>query len=74
MLAQSRKLPANVSAEAFASAQAAVAEMEQQWAAANAAAQSGNVAEAASLASGVKAKAAQVMTVLGMDVPEALRS
>ena len=74
MLAQSRKLPANVSAEAFASAQAAVAEMEQQWAAANAAAQSGNVGEAAMLASGVKAKAAQVMTVLGMEVPEALRS
>ncbi len=74
VLAQSRKLPANVSAEAFASAQAAVAEMEQQWAGANAAAQSGNVAEAASMATGVKVKAAQVMTVLGMEVPEALRS
>jgi hypothetical protein len=74
ILSKSRKLPANVTAEALASAQAGLAEMEQQWAAANAAAQSGNVAEAANMATSVKARAVEVMGLLAMEVPPALLS
>jgi hypothetical protein len=73
-LSQSKKLPAGMTAETLAQAKAGLTEMRQQWAAATEAAKNGNVADAVSKAAAVKVRAAEVLTLLKMPVPEALKA
>ena len=74
ILSQSRKLPAGMSAETLAQAKAGLSEITQQWTAATEASKGGNLADALAKASSVKVKAAEVLTLLNMPVPEALRA
>ena len=74
ILSQSKKLPAGMSAETLAQAKAGLSEITQQWTAATEASKSGNLADAVAKASSVKVKAAEVLTLLKMPVPEALKS
>ena len=72
-LSQSRKLPAGMSADTLAQAKAGLGEITQQWSAATDASKGGNLMDAVSKATSVKVKAAEVLTLLKMPVPEALR-
>ena len=74
ILSQSKKLPAGMSAETLAQAKAGLSEITQQWTAATEASKGGNLMDAVAKASSVKAKAAEVLTLLKMPVPEALKS
>lgn len=74
ILSKSKKLPANLTAEKFASAKSGLDEMTQQWTAATESANSGNLMEAATKGTAVKTRAAEVLTTLGMPVPDALKS
>jgi hypothetical protein len=74
ILSKSKKLPANLTAEKFASAKSGLDEMTQQWTAATESANGGNLLDAITKGAAVKAKAADVLTALGMPVPEALKS
>lgn len=74
ILSQSKKLPAGMTAETLAQAKAGLTEMRQQWAAATEAAKNGNLADAVSKAAAVKVRAAEVLTLLKMPVPEALKA
>ena len=74
ILSQSKKLPAGMSAETLAQAKAGPSEITQQWTAATEASKGGNLADAVAKASSVKVKAAEVLTLLKMPVPEALKS
>jgi hypothetical protein len=72
-LSQSKKLPAGMSAETLAQAKAGLGEITQQWAAATDASKGGNLMDAVSKANSAKVKAAEVLTLLKMPVPEALK-
>jgi hypothetical protein len=74
ILSQSKKLPAGMSAETLAQAKAGLSEITQQWTAATEASKGGNLTDAVAKASSVKVKAAEVLTLLKMPVPEALKS
>jgi hypothetical protein len=74
ILSQSKKLPAGMSAETLAQAKAGLSEITQQWTAATEASKGGNLMDAIAKASSVKVKAAEVLTLLKMPVPEALKS
>lgn len=74
ILSQSKKLPAGMSAETLAQAKAGLSEITQQWTVAAEAAKGGNLMDAVAKASSVKVKAAEVLTLLKMPVPEALKS
>ena len=74
ILSQSKKLPAGMSAETLAQAKAGLNEITQQWTAATEASKGGNLMDAVAKASSVKVKAAEVLTLLNMPVPEALKS
>ena len=74
ILSQSKKLPAGMSAETLAQAKAGLNEITEQWTAATEASKSGNLTDALAKASSVKAKAVEVLTLLKMPVPEALKS
>jgi hypothetical protein len=74
ILSQSKKLPAGMSAETLAQAKAGLSEINQQWTAATEASKGGNLMDAVAKASSVKVKAAEVLTLLKMPVPEALKS
>ena len=74
ILSKSKKLPANLTAEKFASAKSGLDEMTQQWTAATASATGGNMLDAITKGTAVKTKAAEVLTALGMPVPDALKS
>jgi DNA repair exonuclease SbcCD ATPase subunit len=74
ILSQSKKLPAGMSAETLAQAKAGLSEINQQWTAAIEASKGGNLMDAVAKASSVKVKAAEVLTLLKMPVPEALKS
>jgi len=74
ILSQSKKLPAGMSAETLAQAKAGLSEITQQWTAATEASKGGNLMDAVAKASSVKVKAAEVLTLLKMPVPEALKS
>ncbi|HEY6363665.1 MAG TPA: hypothetical protein VI585_02620 [Candidatus Binatia bacterium] len=74
ILSQSKKLPAGMSAETLAQAKAGLNEITQQWTAATEASKGGNLMDAVTKASSVKVKAAEVLTLLKMPVPEALKS
>jgi len=73
ILSQSKKLPANMTADKLAAAKSGLGEITQQWTAATEAYKGGDLAEAIAKGTGVKAKAAEVMTTLGMTVPDALK-
>ena len=73
ILSQSKKLPAGMSAETLAQAKAGLSEITQQWTAATEASKGGNLMDAVAKASSVKVKAAEVLTLLKMPVPEALK-
>ena len=74
ILSQSKKLPAGMSAETLAQAKAGLSEITQKWTAATEASKGGNLMDAIAKASSVKVKAAEVLTLLKMPVPEALKS
>jgi hypothetical protein len=73
ILSQSRKLPANMTADKLASAKSGLGEITQQWTAANEAYKGGNLVDAMAKGASVKTKAAEVLTTLGMPVPDALK-
>ena len=72
-LSQSKKLPAGMSADTLAQAKAGLGEITQQWTAATDASKGGNLMDAVSKANSAKVKAAEVLTLLKMPVPEALK-
>ena len=74
ILSQSKKLPAGMSADTLSQAKAGLSEITQQWTAATEAAKGGNLMDAVAKASSVKVKAAEVLTLLKIPVPEALKS
>jgi hypothetical protein len=73
ILSQSRKLPANMTPDKLAAAKSGLGELTQQWTAASEAYSSGNLADAIAKGTAVKTKAAEVLTTLGMPVPDALK-
>lgn len=73
ILSQIKKLPAGMSADTLEQAKAGLGEITQQWTAATDASKSGNMTDAVSRANSAKVKAAEVLTLLKMPVPEALR-
>jgi hypothetical protein len=73
ILSQSKKLPAGMSTDTLAQAKAGLNEITQQWTAATEASKGGNLMDAVAKASSVKVKAAEVLTLLKMPVPEALK-
>jgi hypothetical protein len=73
ILSQSKKLPANMTKDKLASAKSGLGEITQEWTAATEAAKGGNLVDAIAKGTSVKAKAADVLTTLGMPVPDALR-
>ncbi|MDF3020714.1 MAG: hypothetical protein K0Q92_2017 [Steroidobacteraceae bacterium] len=66
-LSSSKRLPKNVSKEAFDSAKAGLETMKATWAEASAAFTDGKPTEAAEKARAVKAKGAEVLAALGMN-------
>jgi hypothetical protein len=74
VLAKSKKLPANLTADKVASAKAGLADMTKQMASANETFKAGNLPDAVAMATAVKTKAAEVLTTLNMPVPAALRT
>jgi hypothetical protein len=74
ILSQSKKLPAGMSSETLAQAKAGLNQITEQWNAATEASKGGNLADAVAKASSVKVKAAEVLTLLKMPVPEALKT
>jgi hypothetical protein len=74
ILSQSKKLPAGMSNETLTQAKTGLNEITQQWTAATEASKGGNLMDAVAKASSVKVKAAEVLTLLKMPVPEALKS
>lgn len=73
ILSQSKKLPANMTADKLAAAKSGLGEITQQWTAATDAYKGDNLMDAIAKATSVKTKAAEVLTTLGMPVPDALR-
>ena len=73
ILSQSKKLPADMTADKLAEAKSGLSEITQQWTEATEAAKGGNLTDAIAKGTLVKAKAADVLTTLGMPVPDALR-
>jgi hypothetical protein len=73
ILSQIKKLPAGMPSETLAQAKAGLNQITEQWNAATEASKGGNLADAVAQASSVKVKAAEVLTLLKMPVPEALK-
>lgn len=74
ILSKSKKLPAGMTADKLAEAKSGLGEITQQWTEAAAAAQGGKLTDAIAKATSAKTKAADVLTMLGMPVPDALKS
>lgn len=72
VLGKSKKLPAGITKETFASAQPGLATANQSWSAAMAAAQSGDVMGAVKQASEVKTTVTNLMKSLNMQLPAGL--
>ncbi len=72
-LSKTRRLPATVSKDAVAAATAGLRALKTAWTEAGDMFTRGNLAEAVGKAQTVKAKAAAVMTSLGMTVPDSLK-
>ena len=73
-LSKARRLPRGMSKDTVETAKAGVAEISSTWSAAVSSAQSANLTDAMSKAQMVKTKASEIMTSLGMPVPDALKS
>jgi len=73
ILSQSKKLPANMTADKLATVKSGLGEMTAQWTAATEAYKGGNITDAITKGSAVKTKAAELLTMLGMPVPDALK-
>lgn len=71
ILSKSKKLPANLDKEKFEGAKSGLSEINKVWDEANNAFKEGNLADALAKANTVKEKAAEIMSTLGMQVPEA---
>jgi len=74
VLSKSKKLPANLDKEKFEGAKNGLAEIDKTWGEASSAFKEGGLADALAKAKSVKEKAVEVMTTLGMKVPEAAKS
>jgi len=73
ILSKSKKLPAGLDKDKFESAKTGLAAITQTWTEATTAAGAGNVSDAVAKANTVKAKAAEVLGLLGMPVPAGLK-
>jgi hypothetical protein len=73
ILSNSKKLPADMTADKLASAKSGLGVMTEQWTAATASFVGGNLPDAITKGTAVKTKAAEVLTTLGMPVPDALK-
>ena len=71
ILSKSKKLPANLDKEKVEGAQSGLDGITKVWEDANTASKEGNLADALAKAKMVKEKAVEIMTSLGMKVPEA---
>ena len=74
ILSKSKKLPANLDKAKFEGAQGGLAEISKVWDDSNAAFKEGNLADALAKATAVKEKAAEIMSTLGMQIPEAAQA
>jgi len=74
ILSKSKKLPANLDKAKVEGAKAGLGEITQTWTDAESAFKGGNIADAIAKANAVKAKAAQIMTTLGMQPPAAAKT
>jgi hypothetical protein len=63
-----------MTADKLTAAKAGLADLTQSWAAANDAFKAGNVSDAVAKATAMKPKAVQVLGILGMPIPDALKS
>ena len=73
VLSQAKTLPATMTADKLGAAKTGLAELTQSWTAASEAFKGGNVPDALAKATAMKAKAAEVLGILGMPVPDALK-
>jgi hypothetical protein len=73
ILSQSKKLPAGLDKAKLDGAKTDLATLNQSWAEASSAYQSGNVNDAVAKAEATKTKAVEIMTALNMTVPQAAR-
>ncbi len=71
ILSKARRLPSGLDKAAFENAKASLDTVNQTWSEATSAFSGGNLMEAVTKATAVKEKAAEIMTALGMQVPEA---
>jgi hypothetical protein len=71
ILSKARTLPAKISKETFEEAKTGLAAVKQTWTEAEEAFKGGKVEDAVAKANEVKAKTAEIMTKLGMQVPAA---
>ena len=69
ILSQSKKLPANLTAEKFEQAKSGLAAAKEEWAKALESFKGGMLTEAIAMANSVKKKAVQTMEILGLPVP-----
>ena len=74
ILSQARKLPAGIDKAAVDGAKSGLETINKTWSEAQDAFKAGNVTDAVAKAKTVKTMAADIMTKLGMAVPEALKS
>ena len=74
ILSQAKKLPAGIDKAAVDGAKSGLETINKTWSEAQEAFKAGNVADAVAKAKTVKTMAADIMTKLGMAVPEALKS
>jgi hypothetical protein len=73
VLSKAKRLPAGMSREAFDKARSGADEVAKTWAEAGDALTKGNVGDAVEEARAVRARAAEIMAALEMEVPDALR-
>jgi hypothetical protein len=74
ILSKSKKLPTNLDKTKFSGVQTGLSEVTQMWDDAQKAFSGGNLADALSKAKTLKDKAVEMMTTLGMQVPEGAKS
>ena len=74
VLSKSRKLPTNLDKETFERAKNGLVEIDKAWGEASSAFKEGGLPDALAKAKSVKEKAVEIMTTLGMQVPEAAKS
>jgi len=74
VLSKSKKLPASLDKAKFDGVKAGLPEVTQMWDDAQKAFSGGNLADAVSKAKTLKDKAVEMMTTLGMQVPEGAKS